>query len=233
MLRVLPAILLLLLAFLPARVGLVWQSAMNAANAEEAAPAEHTEAKAGEHGTAAAEEPVAQTGAVMPAPESNTGDGLDLQAITKSDYEVLQQLAKRRTELEQREKDLADRAAMLEAVQQQVATKADEQQKLKAELDKLSAGREDAGEAKFRRLVKIYETMKPEEAARILERMEARILLEVVARMSERRLAPILAQMDPGKAQAITVAMAQRPDPAEAAATGADAAQQAAAPANP
>ena len=82
---------------------------------------------------------------------------------------------------------------------------------------------------KYRRLVKISESMKPDEAARILEKMDGQVLLEVVTRMGERRLAPILAQMDPLKAQAITVAMAMQPDPTEeiAAAPEAQAAQPA------
>ena len=135
--------------------------------------------------------------------------------MTKADYELLQQLSKRRAELDQREKDLADRAAMLEAVQQQVTTKVGEQQKLKSDIEKLTGGGQDAGSMKYRRLVKIYELMKPDEAARILEKMDGEVLLEVVTRMGERRLAPILAQMDPLKAQAITVAMAMQPDPTE------------------
>jgi flagellar motility protein MotE (MotC chaperone) len=36
------------------------------------------------------------------------------------------------------------------------------------------------------------------------------VLLDVVTRMSERRLAPILAQMSPARAQALTIAMANR-----------------------
>jgi flagellar motility protein MotE (MotC chaperone) len=104
---------------------------------------------------------------------------------------------------------------MLEAVQQQITTKVGEQQKLKSDIEKLTGGGQDAGSIKYRRLVKIYESMKPDEAARILEKMEGEVLLEVVTRMGERRLAPILAQMDPLKAQAITVAMAMQPDPTE------------------
>jgi flagellar motility protein MotE (MotC chaperone) len=52
--------------------------------------------------------------------------------------------------------------------------------------------------------------MKPDEAARIFETMEGAVLLDVVTRMGERRLAPILAQMSPAKAQALTIAMANR-----------------------
>jgi flagellar motility protein MotE (MotC chaperone) len=64
--------------------------------------------------------------------------------------------------------------------------------------------------AELRRLVAIYEAMKPEEAARIFETMDGTVLLDVVTRMGERRLAPVLAQMTPARAQALTVAMANR-----------------------
>ena len=50
--RVLPAIVLLLIAILPIRVGLVWQTAEQMANAEETKPEGAT------HGTAASAEPV-------------------------------------------------------------------------------------------------------------------------------------------------------------------------------
>jgi flagellar motility protein MotE (MotC chaperone) len=218
--RVLPAIVLLLIAILPIRVGLVWQTAEQMANAEETKPEGVT------HSTAASAEPVSvqtpdvepaepvEQAAAEPAPVA-PDEPFDPQTMTKADYELLQQLAKRRAELDQREKDLADRAAMLEAVQQQITTKVGEQQKLKSDIEKLTGGGQDAGSMKYRRLVKIYESMKPDEAARILEKMDGQVLLEVVTRMGERRLAPILAQMDPLKAQAITVAMAMQPDPTE------------------
>jgi flagellar motility protein MotE (MotC chaperone) len=227
--RVLPAIVLLLIAILPIRVGLVWQTAEQMANAEESKP------EGASHGTAASAEPASEAApaaepveqaAIEPVPAA-ADEPFDPQTMTKADYELLQQLAKRRAELDQREKDLADRAAMLEAVQQQISTKVGEQQKLKSDIEKLTGGGQDAGSMKYRRLVKIYESMKPDEAARILEKMDSQVLLEVVTRMGERRLAPILAQMDPLKAQAITVAMAMQPDPTEeiAAAPEAPAAQ--------
>jgi flagellar motility protein MotE (MotC chaperone) len=220
--RVLPAIVLLLIAILPIRVGLVWQTAEQMANAEEVkaqAAARETEvapepAPLSDTAAAASQSEPTEQAAAEPAPVF-ADEPFDPQTMTKADYELLQQLAKRRAELEQREQDLADRAAMLEAVQQQISTKVGEQQKLKADIEKLAGSGQDAGSIKYRRLVKIYESMKPEEAARILEKMDGEVLLEVVTRMGERRLAPILAQMDPLKAQAITVAMAMQPDPTE------------------
>jgi flagellar motility protein MotE (MotC chaperone) len=52
--------------------------------------------------------------------------------------------------------------------------------------------------------------MKPDEAARIFDTMDASVLLEVAGRMAERRLAPVLAQMTPARAQALTIAMANQ-----------------------
>jgi len=46
-------------------------------------------------------------------------------------------------------------------------------------------------------LVKIYETMKPTEAAKIFEQMDLPTLVALAERMSTRKVAPVLAQMNP------------------------------------
>jgi flagellar motility protein MotE (MotC chaperone) len=57
-------------------------------------------------------------------------------------------------------------------------------------------------------LVKIYETMKPKDAARIFDQLDFTVLVEVVSRMREMKSAPVLAAMDPEKAKLVTVALA-------------------------
>ena len=123
---------------------------------------------------------------------------------------MLRQLAKRRDELDARAKALDDREALLKATEQKIAEEVKQMQQMKAEYEQAKNARDDAAEANMRRLVTVYELMKPEEAARIFETMEGAVLLDVVTRMGERRLAPILAQMSPAKAQALTIAMANR-----------------------
>ena len=61
----------------------------------------------------------------------------------------------------------------------------------------------------MRSLVKIYENMKPKDAARIFEELEMATLLPVVERMGERRLAPVMADMNPAKARKITEELAR------------------------
>jgi flagellar motility protein MotE (MotC chaperone) len=65
--------------------------------------------------------------------------------------------------------------------------------------------------------VKIYETMKPKDAARIFEQLDMPVLLGVLERMKEMKSSAILAAMDASKAKAATMALAERhaPPPAK------------------
>ncbi len=56
----------------------------------------------------------------------------------------------------------------------------------------------------------IYESMKPDDAARIFEDLDMPVLLRVLGRMSERKSAPILAEMNAERAQAVTLELAER-----------------------
>jgi flagellar motility protein MotE (MotC chaperone) len=64
-------------------------------------------------------------------------------------------------------------------------------------------------DAKLLSLVKIYENMKPKDAAKIFEDLEMNTLLDVAERMKERKLAPVMAKMDPQKAREMTVELSQ------------------------
>jgi peptide/nickel transport system permease protein len=59
-------------------------------------------------------------------------------------------------------------------------------------------------------LVRIYEKMKPESAASILNNLDLTILLDVVRGMKEAKLAPVLAKMDVKKATFVTAALAEK-----------------------
>jgi flagellar motility protein MotE (MotC chaperone) len=57
-------------------------------------------------------------------------------------------------------------------------------------------------------LVKMYESMKPKDAARIFEQLQMDVLLEVATNMKERQMAAIMAEMSPDAAKALTMEMA-------------------------
>lgn len=124
--------------------------------------------------------------------------------------ELLQHYAERRSELDKRTKDLEQREALLAAAEKRIEQKLTELEKVRGEIQKLLRTGDQRQSEQLDSLVKIYETMKPKEAARIFEEMDMPVLLDVIGRMKETKTAPILAAMDPVKATAVTSALVER-----------------------
>ncbi len=142
-------------------------------------------------------------------PPAEAGDG-PAGTFSASEVEVLKKLSQRREELEQRSRELDMREGLLKAAETRIDKKVDQLKELQASIDGLLKKHDAQEEAKMASLVKIYENMKPKDAARIFEQLDMRILLDVIERMSERRIAPIMAEMDPIKAKSVTAEMANR-----------------------
>ena len=56
--------------------------------------------------------------------------------------------------------------------------------------------------------MKLYETMKPRDAATIFNDLDMPVLLSVVDRMKDAKAAPVLAAMQPDKAREVTTKLA-------------------------
>jgi flagellar motility protein MotE (MotC chaperone) len=141
----------------------------------------------------------------------------DPTLFTKSEIEVLQSLSLRRKELEERDREMDMRANLLRITETRVEERIAELKKIETQIEALLKRHDEEREAKFKRLVKVYENMKPKDAARIFNIMEMKILLEMVERMKEAKMAPILAKMNGDAAKALTIELANRrrlPDPA-------------------
>ena len=182
-------------------------------------------AEAAEEGTAAsvdepfedgaedtlAQDTAAEADGASPVPgfqkEPLSPDPFDL---TDEEIDILQALAQRREELEARERDLKQREAMLAAAEARIEAKVRGMEELRAEIEALLQQHADKNEEQLLSLVRIYESMKPKDAARIFEELDMEVLLEVVDRMKERKSATILAQMNPRRAKAITLELARR-----------------------
>ncbi len=159
----------------------------------------------------------AATGAQAPeSPPPSDGSGITAASATdpitfsQSEIELLQALAARREQLAERERDVEHREALLSAaekrIEQKIASLKDAQKRITALLERQKTSQDKD----IRRLVKVYENMKPKAAARIFEKMEKRVLLRVAARMKEAKLAPILAQMDPAKVNVVSAELVRR-----------------------
>ena len=129
----------------------------------------------------------------------------DPTLMTQNEIDLLQKLAERREELEKSVQEMSVREGILNAAEQRIDRKTQELRGLQAAIDNLIKKHDDQEETKIRSLVKIYENMKPKDAARIFEELDMDTLLLVAERMKERKLAPVMAQMKSSKAKDMTV----------------------------
>lgn len=130
--------------------------------------------------------------------------------FSQVEVDLLQSLAKRREDLDEWAKQTQLKENMLIATEQRINDKITTLENMKKELEKLLALYNEQEDTKIRSLVKIYENMKPKDAARIFEELDMPVLLTVVDRMSERKVAPILAAMSPTKAKDLTIQLAEQ-----------------------
>ncbi len=248
--RLLPLTIMAVALLLGIKLGGLWQGRgalfVTPADAQQAQPAQT--AQAGQ--ATQAQAPQAQNPSQAPtqsqaqaqaqAPQSSAVASLadrDPTTFTRAEIELLANLAQRREQLEQRARELDLRESLLAAAEKRIDERINEMKKLEASVKQIVQTTDKQEDENLRGLVKIYETMKPEEAARIFADLDNAVLLNVMERMKEARVAAIMAKMDPAKAQDITVQMARRkmlPANLRAGATGAagQAGSGAAAPAN-
>lgn len=128
---------------------------------------------------------------------------------SKTELDLLENLAKRRDELDQREKELEMKSSVLDATEKRINDKVGEMKLLQTELTKVVAQYNEQQDTQIKSLVKIYESMKPSDAANIFNELDMPILLEVIDKMSERKVALVLAGMDPKKARDVTQELAE------------------------
>ncbi|MCF8495418.1 MAG: hypothetical protein K9G62_01985 [Alphaproteobacteria bacterium] len=124
--------------------------------------------------------------------------------------ELFEDLAKRRVVLEEREKALTTREAVLKATGQELNRKYEELSRLRGEIEKLLVQQSEEEKARIASLVKVYEGMKPKDAARIFDTLDLDVLVSVMSKMSERKISPVLASMDPERARTVTIILAEQ-----------------------
>jgi len=216
--RILPVLILVAMMAFSVRLvdfalGVSSLSGAAFASAEEKTPDESILAKAGEDH--------AESDEKMPEKEAKTetkeegaspdwrdahDDEIEYSNISR---EVFTDLSNRRKKLDKQEKELMTREALIRAAEQEIDRKFQELLNLRTEIEGLLQRQSTEEQARFASLVKIYEGMKPKEAARIFDTLDLDVLIAVMSKMSERRLSPILASMNPERARTITIMLAE------------------------
>jgi len=134
--------------------------------------------------------------------------------LTKSEIELLKELSKRREKLEIEKKDMDIREQVLKVTEGKIDQKVSELKGLQSQLEELMKQYSQKENSKILSLVKIYETMKPKDAAKIFNELEMPVLIKVVSNMKEVKVAPIIADMEPSRARDLSIELAKQ-DPLE------------------
>ena len=197
-LRLFPVLIVTALIALTVRAGDLWIGlgtiawAQTASQSGQAAPVTASADAASEDPTP----PEVEGARIMNLPS-------DPFSLSDEEIELLQSLAERRKELDLRANQLERRESLLLAVERRIDEKV-------AGLKVLQRSIQSESENQYKSLVKIYENMKPKDAARIFEELNMAVLLPVTERMKERKLAAVLAKMNTTKAMTLTTQLAQR-----------------------
>jgi flagellar motility protein MotE (MotC chaperone) len=130
--------------------------------------------------------------------------------VSESERALLVDLRARRQELDKRDVALGERANLLAAAELRLNTRLDELKSLQGKLEALEKAREAQTDANMRGLIKVYEDMKPRDAAAIWNDLDMDVLLPLLDRMKESKASALLAAMDPVRAREVTARLAKR-----------------------
>ncbi|MCX7374880.1 MAG: hypothetical protein NTW56_20995 [Alphaproteobacteria bacterium] len=166
------------------------------AQAQQPAPAA-TSAATPAPAPAAAAAPPAAPAAAAPDPRA------------EAERALLESLRTRRQDIERRGEEIAQRELLLAAAERRVQQRLEEMRAIQTRLETEARARDQREEAGIRQLVRVYEAMRPRDAAAILDELEMPVLLQVMDRMRDAKAAPVLAAMRPDRARAITTELSR------------------------
>lgn len=129
---------------------------------------------------------------------------------SRSEMSLLNELAKRRATIEARQKQSELKDQVLAASEKRVDAKLAELKAAEDRIKAMDAAQDARRNEEFAALVKVYETMKPKDAARIFQRLDMPVQVAVGSRMKPAKIAAVMAQMDSEAAKLLTMSLAQR-----------------------
>ncbi|WP_233192731.1 MotE family protein [Acidimangrovimonas sediminis] len=123
---------------------------------------------------------------------------------------LLQSIRQERALIARQKAALDDRESKLALARQGISAETARLTRLKTQVEGLLKKVTDAHDADLDRLVKLYQAMKPQQAAQILNTMDLEVTVMVLSTMNERAAAPIMAQMTPDRVQAVSKIILER-----------------------
>ena len=124
--------------------------------------------------------------------------------------ETLTSLRKYRDDLDQRSKNLDQRESSLKEAEDQLERRIQELEQLEASIQQRLIDESKVKSKKIKRLTAVYEGMKPERAAPVIEKMELETVVKIFLLMDEKKVGKILSFLPPEKAVTISQALTRQ-----------------------
>ncbi len=129
--------------------------------------------------------------------------------ISAAEFRLLQTLQERRQTLDTRERDIVTRENLLATTDAKIQERMSALKAVEGNLQKLLGQVDDLESQRITSLVRVYEKMKPKDAAAVWEGLDTEVLLKIAQKMKEQPLSLILAKMSPERAREVTRRLAE------------------------
>ncbi|MCU0589592.1 MAG: hypothetical protein MUF52_15750 [Syntrophobacteraceae bacterium] len=141
-----------------------------------------------------------------PAPQSPAPAAAAPPTLT----DMVTHLEHREAELKKREEQMRQKEEYLSRMEQETEKKLKELIVIQKEIQAFRTEKEEAQNGKIKSLAKIYGTMKPKEAAKLLENLDDHLVVSVISTMTADEAGNILGNMDIKKAAKISESLSHR-----------------------
>jgi flagellar motility protein MotE (MotC chaperone) len=133
-----------------------------------------------------------------------------IAAQNRTEVRYTEELKKQKPRESNDSRQVELRERLAEASERRIDAKLMELRGMQVQQSQQQSVKSQETNSQFASLVKLYEQMKPKDAARIFEKLDMSVQLAVATRMREQRMAAIMASMSPDAARALTMEMANQ-----------------------
>ena len=147
------------------------------------------------------EKPKAEVESAAPADTGKSGN-----AVADS-FVALQQ---KENDIRKKEDQLKDKEDRLAKLEKEVEQKIKDLLALQKQIQALQNEKQESQNSRVRGLAKIYSTMKPKEAAKLMDALDDKLVMGIIGTMTPDQAAAILALMEVKKAAKISEALSSR-----------------------
>lgn len=150
-------------------------------------------------------EPIANKTAEEDKSSTEDVTNFDPLALDENQVRVLKALAEKK-EIES-DNELEKQKSLIELSEKKINQQLNHLEKIKDELKSKQDLLTSEEKENVQKMAKIYEAMKPEQAAPIFNKMDTFVLAQIVKAMNQKKSSQIIAIMEPAKAQSLTIEM--------------------------